>query len=776
MKLTSIPKISKYRIFRNFSWTTSLSEFGRYNLIFAANGSGKTTLSHLFRFIELKKQFPPADGEAIFAFGGVDVNGNQFETHPLPNVRVFNRDSVKRSVFEEVSGELPPVFYLGEDSVEKQKQIAQLRGEAAILSEKMVKSRMAVDSADSGLDTFCINSARAIKNLLTASGSSYNTYDKASFRQTVEKIQKGNMSRELLDKVSRTSLIQLKASAAKSLVASLSETIPNYGSLRQQASSLLEATVVSQLIADLVADPAVASWVGQGLSLHHDSNKCKFCDQPLPSHRLEQLAAHFNDQFRAFQVSLDAFLNDIEEAKSLLSKNMPSRAEFYDDMAAAYEESAQNLGAVLEESKAILAALQKAIRIKKEKPFEALPLKSLLIEDSQGTITDQAAEEFLCADDQGLVGRFGGAALASCNSIIKKHNNRVSNHNNEVGNARRDLERHEVAVVVEDYISKKERITEANTQLSGLLRTAREVQEQISQLEGAIRTHQRPAEELTKELAAYLGNSELTFEVKDSGYLIKRSGLPATNLSEGERTAIAFLHFLKSLSDTSFDLKNGIVVIDDPVSSLDANSLYCAFGYMKEKTTAAKQLFILTHNFTLFRLVRNWFKHIKPKKQTCFYMIATDYGSEGRSARIAALDPLLHEYESEYQYLFKCVIDTSATTVGKVDLASYYGAVNIARRVLETFLAFKLPHISDNLHAKLEAITFDSAKKARILRFLDVGSHADQIDEPEHDISILSETPAVLRDLLELIKSVDKQHYDGMRTKLATPRAVLEMV
>lgn len=31
--------------------------------------------------------------------------------------------------------------------------------------------------------------------------------------------------------------------------------------------------------------------------------------------------------------------------------------------------------------------------------------------------------------------------------------------------------------------------------------------------------------------------------------------------------------------------------------SLDANSRYCAFGYKKERTEDAKQLFVLTHNF-----------------------------------------------------------------------------------------------------------------------------------------------------------------------------------
>src|SRR5690606_40846036 len=92
-----------------------------------------------------------------------------------------------------------------------------------------------------------------------------------------------------------------------------------------------------------------------------------------------------------------------------------------------------------------------------------------------------------------------------------------------------------------------------------------------------------------------------------NGYALTRGGQPVSHLSEGERTAIAFLYFLKSLQDKTFDMKNGIVVIDDPVSSLDANALFSAFGYMKERTKEAGQLFIFTHSFAFFRNVKKWF-------------------------------------------------------------------------------------------------------------------------------------------------------------------------
>ena len=69
---------------------------------------------------------------------------------------------------------------------------------------------------------------------------------------------------------------------------------------------------------------------------------------------------------------------------------------------------------------------------------------------------------------------------------------------------------------------------------------------------------------------------------------------------------------------------------------------------------------------------------------------------------------------------------------------------------------------TEGLYAKLEHLNFDNAKKARILRFLHTHSHSGEVDDPEHDISILSETPEVLRDILDLIKSEDQRHFEEM--------------
>ena len=278
---------------------------------------------------------------------------------------------------------------------------------------------------------------------------------------------------------------------------------------------------------------------------------------------------------------------------------------------------------------------------------------------------------------------------------------------------------------------------------------------------------------MSEDLHKYLGHNELQLEIKDTGYTITRNGVQAQWLSEGETTAIALLYFLKSLEDRAFDVRQGVVVLDDPVSSLDANALYCAFGFIRERTQHAGQLFILTHNFTFFRQVRNWFRHLKGQNKNDFnqrparfYMLACTYDGKDRCARLRSLDRLLEKYESEYHYLFACIY-RAATASPEAFLEQNYLLPNIARRLLETFLAFKQPQMSGHLWKKLELVKFDEAQKIRIARFVHTHSHSGDVGEPEHDLSMLSEARPILNDLLALIQSQDSEHFSAM-VKLAT--------
>lgn len=96
--------------------------------------------------------------------------------------------------------------------------------------------------------------------------------------------------------------------------------------------------------------------------------------------------------------------------------------------------------------------------------------------------------------------------------------------------------------------------------------------------------------------------------------IIRDDGSPAHGLSEGERNFIAFLYFYhKVLGRESADstFRDRIIVIDDPVSSMDSSSLFIVSSIVRELISICfnngsaakadtpkfiKQIFILTHN------------------------------------------------------------------------------------------------------------------------------------------------------------------------------------
>lgn len=135
MKFEKLSKLREYRVFCDFAWPTDLPPFSKFNLIYGWNGSGKTTLSGLMHSLQTATAL--TEGQVEFVFDGNKVPGSALDTTPLPSVRVFNRDTVSRSVFESVGGairQLPPVYVFGEASADKQRQVDTLKTQLAGLT------------------------------------------------------------------------------------------------------------------------------------------------------------------------------------------------------------------------------------------------------------------------------------------------------------------------------------------------------------------------------------------------------------------------------------------------------------------------------------------------------------------------------------------------------------------------------------------------------------------------------------------------------------------
>lgn len=744
--ITCIKRLHKCGIFKDFTWPSDLPKFGRYNLIYGWNWTGKTTLSRILRCME--KRTAPM-GEITVEVDGKDIRYSDFTNITVP-IRVFNREFIEESVFPFGEGDLPPIFVLGVESVEKQKEVERLKGAYAEAQSKLELARSTKEGAEKNFEQFCIDRARVIKETLRSSGQNrYNNYNKADFKDDAEKMAKaGDAEAHRLSEDEHDGLIAQHHSTLKPNVKEVTYCLPDFAAIRGKLSELLTTTVVSAAIESLKTDPSLSTWTREGLKLHRDrrAERCLFCEQPLPSNRLQALEAHFSAQYEQFMQNVDQYINRIqEESKKATELRLPNKAELYDNIATEFEVAETGLCDAMKATCRFLDAAVVALEDKKQRAFERVDM----------TLQEPQAD----AD-----------AVEKLNAVIRKHNQAYDEFQTRVDKARERLAHHMIAEALEEFVRLREAMQQKTNQVQETDKKVEQLQAEINKLEREIVEHRRPAEELNEELHKYLGHDELRLEIKENGYKITRAGMPAQALSEGEMTAIALLYFLKSLNDRQFDLKNGVVVFDDPVSSLDANALYLAFGFIRDRTEEAGQLIILTHNFTFFRQVRNWFHHLKGQNKkdinqrpARFYMLECAHDQNGRCAGVRLLDPLLEQYESEYHYLFACVYRAS-NEKKPADLEKNYCLPNMARRLLEAFLAFRQPKASGELWQQMQGIAFDAAKKQRILRFLHTYSHNAGFGEPEHDPSLLAEAGEVLKDILELIKTQDKDHFDAMET------------
>jgi hypothetical protein len=85
---------------------------------------------------------------------------------PLPQVRVFNRDFINATLSQSAGG-IAPIYFLGEDSAEKQAQVDHLKKDLAFANTEVMAAQTDKTNADSKLDDFCRDKAKLVKELLT---------------------------------------------------------------------------------------------------------------------------------------------------------------------------------------------------------------------------------------------------------------------------------------------------------------------------------------------------------------------------------------------------------------------------------------------------------------------------------------------------------------------------------------------------------------------------------------------------------------------------------
>ena len=559
--------------------------FSQNNFFYGSNGSGKTTISRLIADEEREGY-----SECTVVWRG----GNKLQT------LVYNRDFVDKNFNSDA--ELKGIFTLGEKNEADLKAIEDAKADADEL-ETDIRGNMKTLAGEDGIGgkeaELSTLESEFEGQCWTVKGK-YDEDFKEAFKGVRDK--KAKFKTKLLaevegNKADLQTLEELKAKCATVFADNLEKMslIPPllYSDLVDlETVEILAKKVIGKEdvdIAAMIKKLGNSDWVKQGLA-YYDQNDdiCPFCQQDTDEAFAESLNKYFDE----------TYLNDIGAI---------------DQLATNYEAHST---AIIQRLQSIVDAAPQYL------DCEKLESQKSLVETKIGAnkqhIERKKNEASLVVELESLEGVLGEISLAikTANEEVALHNKTVDNIGQEKRNLTSQIWKYvieEAKAVCDSYTGRKVPLEAAVTGLkTGIADKQAEKKiklDKIRGLEKNITSIQPTVDEINALLSSFgFAGFKIAKSLKDGYYSILRlDGSEAKEtLSEGERSFVTFLYFyhlLKGSTSESGITENRVVVIDDPVSSLDSDTLFIVsnlikrlFSDIRSGVGHIKQVFVLTHN------------------------------------------------------------------------------------------------------------------------------------------------------------------------------------
>lgn len=719
MKIKKVEKLNHAR-FHNYSWGSTLVDFADgVNLLFGWNGSGKTTFSNVLRSLE------NGTVENNCTFKIKTESSHITDTCDLSltknNVRVFNGNYVEGTL--KGSTTIPYIFFAGKEAVSYDAEEQKLKDKKDELSKLIIPTKHDDIASTTAVVIKEVGGINSIKKQLIGAGT-YASYSKTDFEKRIADIDKKMADRKIK---SHTELIRVDIDSLKGQLMNTERLAKNDNEIARAAKWLIDnieninnelgqqpIQVHSKRIDDL--NETQTGWVKQGVSLHFNQEKplakCLFCNSDILN--TDELLKHFSDEVVKTINSIDEYLKVIEGYTTNFAK--------LDSLSSSQQQNVDSIRAIFD----VLAV------ILKEKRTSISVVKTPYVLD------------------------------------ITKLTPMTSPNSADATSIAYAIETHFVAQQYEEYVRAKEIFTKATEQRSAMTLEISKMDTQVKELNQKVKNTLEPAQALThlfKVVFPYR-KIEITDADDGKGYALKRDGANCafSSLSEGEKNFIALAYFIYSINDAQNKLPDdGVVVIDDPVSSLDKQAIFQIFSIIASeiKNHTGRQYFILTHNLDFLGHLREHFRSkISSGDVQLFSFAATSSGCV-----IEAIHPLLRDHRSDYYYVFSVLAKYKDTC----DLEDAHLVVNLLRRWLETFLEFKFSTTGD-LRSTLETAYLSatkateketspfSANHLEMYRFINHGSHGF-IDAESVDDSILANAHQRIQEAFRLVEILDPLHY-----------------
>lgn len=762
MLIRRIKSIKEFGIYKDFKWSGNCPDFERRNIIYGWNYSGKTTLS---RFFETIPSVSDEDAKVIsYKLLVEDESGKRDVERSIPNLQicVFNSDYIERNLHFEKKDDSKIkslLFDIGDASSEKRERLKDVKKQIGEIDKWLSINHDLIDTFakfDKELSTV----AKTIKNDVFDSSIEFSKFH---LKKIIDKLSLSKLENHIVGDSNGLSSIRSNA-LVKSPLPSVHQDFynVNFEALMTRVNECLSYAPKNSKEDELLScDSVLYGWSKVGLDYymaHPTITKCAFCGGVVTKDRINDLNSFYSNEAAKLRKNIKDILGEIEELSYELKRGVElliSANDLIESCRIQFEDLKGRYIDVITKLLNFFVGVKEALINKEDVSlFEVLP------------VIEIPADLFNSYNE----------ACSELNQIIQSHNDTISNFQSIKDEAIEKLKEHHVARFLKDrnYFHHKKQKEKQEVERSKKEEERLQLVRTSNALQAELHSIAKGQEVLNTYIQKFLNRDDLVIDITDDNYFIlKRGETVAYNLSEGEKTAIALSYFLVSLESLRQEgyLKNTIVFIDDPISSLDANhiaqvsALINTFFFETDEKgriiDSVAQLFVSTHNFEFFSFLRdaNNIKRNKTNSSCAIFMLKR---TSKHSVDICLLPKTFSNYNSEYLYLFSEI--HGYYKQGCPESHSYM-MPNIIRRFLEIYTRIKLPGNKDEIDNRIKILMKGDISELKILHYF---SHFTSLERVTKHSEIILQLPTVTEDLFCLLKK-DKEHLNSLLTGINEP-------
>ena len=711
-----------------------ISDLKKVNFIYGANASGKTTISNfLYKPDELEFE------SCSFKWKN-DI--------PL-EILVYNKGFRDRNLGK---GTIDGVFTLGQATKEQEEEIERKRKELNNLKEEGIKKKNTLDKQTDKKTTL----ANEFKeNTWFSVYKKYETTFKEAFKGVMQKESfKNRIINEFQSNSSELKSFEELTNLASIIFGNIPKSLTLFPEIDFQRLLEIEndkiwnKKIVGKSdvdIAKLIRKLNLNDWVNEGRNYIQDNEVCPFCQQ-------ETITPNFKKQIEDYFD--ETFIKDTDIVKGYKEE---------------YNRLAENL---INELTAIESA-EKANEVTKldiEK-FSA-HIKTLTSEfiSNKEFLNNKSKEPSRAVELISVKDQLENIALIinSANDQIKKHNKIVLNYTTERAKLINEIWRFitvENKVNIERFIKHhlglQKGINAITKIIEDLRLKNRNLDKEIIELAKNITSIQPSVDEINRilDLFDFQNFKIVPSKTGVNQYQIQREdgSLAESTLSEGEITFITFLYYMQLAKGSTKEeniTNERILVVDDPISSLDSNVLFVVGTLIKEIVKSIKndegnikQLILLTHNVYFHKEVSFIDGRTKENGETHFWILRKNNNITSIQP-FEQKNPIQNSYELLWQEL-KNSEHSSGLTIQ-----------NIMRRIIENYFKILGKYGDDDLIKK-----FKNPQEQEICRSLiswvNEGSHGIPDDLfVEHQDNTIEKYNQVFKNIFKETGHIE--HYNMM--------------